>query len=364
MGRNCGRRGFTLVELLVVIAIIGILIALLLPAVQAAREAARRARCTNNLKQLATALHNYHDANKVFPFLKGGTEGPDQNTSNQGHLSGFVSLLPYIEQRSLYDQISHPFDGDKDGTPEWPAWGPVPWNGNYLPFRTEVATIDVYLCPSDTNARRKDWPIARRGYVMSVGDSIEGNNGWRRNRGLFDQYRNRSFAQITDGSSNTVALSEAVTGMRDQRQIKGNFAGNITGMPQNAAYCLATLGPYGQYAPDVEVVDGYRYRGRRWSDGRPAFSAFTTVLPPNGPSCTHLMGEWEWGIYSPTSNHPGGVNVAMADGSVHFIRETIDTGNLAQAEAWHQQRRRDSPFGVWGALGTIEGGEPTAGAGL
>src|SRR5512143_367601 len=99
------RSAFTLVELLVVIAIIGILIALLLPAVQAAREAARRSQCTNNLKQLGLALHNYHDTHQMFVYRKGGTTGGSATQSNQGRLSGFIPLLPYWEQRPMYDRI-------------------------------------------------------------------------------------------------------------------------------------------------------------------------------------------------------------------------------------------------------------------
>ena len=107
--RGANRRfaaGFTLVELLVVIAIIGILVALLLPAVQAAREAARRTECNNNLKQLGLALHNYHDTHKAFVYRKGGTTGGTTAQSNQGRRSGFISLLPFMEQTPMYEQIN------------------------------------------------------------------------------------------------------------------------------------------------------------------------------------------------------------------------------------------------------------------
>ena len=120
------RRGFTLVELLVVIAIIGILIALLLPAVQAAREAARRSQCTNSLKQLGLALQNYHDVNKVFPYRKGGTSYAskwDGWESNYERKSGFIPLLPFMEQTPMYERIRA-----GGGNPVAPPEGPAGWN--------------------------------------------------------------------------------------------------------------------------------------------------------------------------------------------------------------------------------------------
>src|SRR3989304_6126583 len=125
--------GFTLVELLVVIAIIGILIALLLPAVQAAREAARRSQCTNNLKQIGLALHNYHSAANCFPFRQGGSGfhlapswGTDGAANNQGRLSGMGLLLPYMEQTALFQQIT---SRTTIGTRTSYSWGWEPWSG-------------------------------------------------------------------------------------------------------------------------------------------------------------------------------------------------------------------------------------------
>ncbi len=127
MARFCRRRrAFTLVELLVVIAIIGILVALLLPAIQAAREAARRTQCNNNLKQIGVALHNYHDVNKSFVYMKGGTAGYGNATRFDGNYyrrSGIVSLFPYMEQGPLYDSIQA---GDPTTAPPVPPGGLVP----------------------------------------------------------------------------------------------------------------------------------------------------------------------------------------------------------------------------------------------
>ncbi len=156
--------GFTLVELLVVIAIIGILVGLLLPAVQAAREAARRMQCQNNLKQLGLALHNYHDAYKKFVYRSGGTgprpNGSGLNDSNRARRSGFISMLPFLEQGNMWNAIKA---GDATHAPEgpraWSGWGP--WN-----------TSPGYMrCPSDSgysNARRTN------SYAFCTGDMVEG----------------------------------------------------------------------------------------------------------------------------------------------------------------------------------------------
>ncbi|MEL7336776.1 MAG: DUF1559 domain-containing protein, partial [Planctomycetota bacterium] len=175
--RTHSRGGFTLVELLVVIAIIGVLVGLLLPAVQAAREAARRMSCSNNVKQIGLAMHNYHSAYNRFPSLltgAGGPEGacnPPANLSNRWLTSYLVALTPFVEQQPLWEEIANPYnrDEDNDGTIDrsFPAMGPVPWRSTYDPWVTEVGT---FRCPSDPGIGGA--ALARTNYAGCVGDSV------------------------------------------------------------------------------------------------------------------------------------------------------------------------------------------------
>jgi prepilin-type N-terminal cleavage/methylation domain-containing protein/prepilin-type processing-associated H-X9-DG protein len=349
-------RGFTLVELLVVIAIIGILIALLLPAVQAAREAARRSQCTNNLKQLALAVHNYVDTHKVFPPKKTGTTGSTCDNVNAYYGSGWMRLLPYYEQQALYDIWSSP--QTYSGT-SFPAFGPCPWgpwDANYQPFWQQV---DALLCPSDGDAPVKGaTAYARNNYVFCVGDSINydgtaGHNQSNNTRGIFANISARiSFANITDGTSNTLMLSEHLVGSEARAVRRGN-AYNVSGILTNPALCLAQVDPAdpGYFASGVSVTT---WHGTKWAHGATSHIGFNTVLPPNGPSCADLANDNSTnGVYPPTSNHPGGVNCAMGDGSVRFISETINAGDPTAPPVTSGR----SVYGVWGALGTKSGKE-------
>ncbi len=368
MVRRRRRRGFTLVELLVVIAIIGILIALLLPAVQAAREAARRTQCSNNMKQIGLALHNYHDVYKCFVYCRGGTDGGGGGSnldSNQNNLGPWISLLPFVEQTPLYEMITSP---QTFGGVTYPAWGPTPAITPYDPWRAQVQTL---LCPSDAEGIGVRDPAGNLGFtnmMHSRGDQIyrneNGGNNWstRNPRGIFSPLRGTTLkmASIRDGTSNTVAFSEKVICVVADA-VKGGIATNVAGLDDNPANCLA------QVAPDGKTLTGTvqgvgSSTGRRWNNHHPARSGFTTVLPPNGPTCT-AAAFGDRAISSPTSYHPGGVNVTLADASVRFVSETIDTGNLSAQSPGAQSLGEvslgmASPYGIWGALGSRAGGEP------
>jgi len=368
------RRAFTLVELLVVIAIIGILIALLLPAVQAAREAARRSQCTNNLKQIMLASHMYHDSYKTLPARECGTcgtSGPPVDNGNGDYmhnnnmaLSGFVSLLPYMEQKPLYDQIAT----------GWPGpGGPTPWE-SYAGWNHQVPGL---LCPSDGGAQNMNTKNIYAGqgstnYNFCMGDSITNwhgdwpswGNGWYDPRGLFGQYVWHTLGDARDGTSNTLAFSEQTACVSNAEWYTNHgdfwYDGSISGAAGDALKCLAHKGPNGTFInPNTSQPDQWHHdRGALWCIGEPGTCAFNTVLPPNSISCTNAPGEWGGGFFPPDSLHPGGVNAAMADGSVRFISETINTatpGTLGLGAA--EPTSGPSPYGVWGALGTKAGGD-------
>ncbi len=347
------RLAFTLVELLVVIAIIGILIALLLPAVQAAREAARRSQCTNNLKQIGLGLHNYESAYNSFPFRMGGTLG------NGSRVSGWVPLLPFTEQAPLYEAVKSGGTSQSASGAATPPWGSSP-DSNTPDFKPWRAQVPGLVCPSDPkNSKEGDNYAGKANYAFSMGDSIRlggttsnNYNGTGRHRGIFWYQSGTRLRDITDGTSNTIAASERSIGADNYNSIKGAAAVISDVSSSSLSACLATKDSTGKY----NTSSLNTYPGRRWADGAPIFVGFTTVLPPNAPSCVSSTAADAFGIFSPSSWHPGGVNGLMADGSCRFFSETIDTGSASSNGA--EVTSGASNYGVWGALGSKDGGEP------
>lgn len=362
--RIARRCGFTLVELLVVIAIIGILIALLLPAIQAAREAARRSTCVNNLKQFGVGLMNYHDANSAFPLGVGGTNSnASLPMSNWGRASAFIPLLPYIEQEAMYANICA-------GGPSTPPYAPmtptVPPYGRHA-WATWIywdVTLPVMNCPSD--GLQPAAADRNSNYCFSRGDTVQGvNNDTATTRGIFARWPSTTrIASILDGTSNTITMSERVKhanvgmGARPQVRTREGIRMNIN-VATSPGLCLATV------SADLYLLPSWvkGYGGRCWTDGHAERTGFNTVLPPNAPSCAQgssntvtCCADSNIGVYPPTSYHPGGALVVMCDGSVHFVTEGIDTGNLALPPVTSGA----SPYGVWGALGSRDGGEGKA----
>lgn len=351
------RRAFTLIELLVVIAIIAILVALLLPAVQQVREAARKSQCQDHMHNLVIAVMNYEAAGRVFPYRQGGTS-PVSPAGNENQGSGFTMLLPYVEQKGLYDTIASP---QTYGASTYPAFGDSAGdNSGYLPWQ---ATIDLFICPSAPDINMIATPFGRTNYGFSGGDSStyishvtpsSAENARKFVRGVFGRQTSRRVADISDGTSNTIAFGE-MPNCRNTRAKIGGSARNVgTQAISTPGYCLTLIDPStGEFTSAVTTVSNSR--GNRWSRGSPPYVGVNTILPPNSPVCTISTDFQAPGQYPVGSYHPGGAHVVLLDGQVRFVGENIDTGDLSTGDLLALTGR--SPYGVWGALGSIAGGE-------
>ncbi|QDV67016.1 hypothetical protein Poly24_07070 [Rosistilla carotiformis] len=297
--------GFTLVELLVVIAIIGILVGLLLPAVQAAREAARRMSCSNNLKQLGLAVHNYHDTFKVFPtncIVASGTWGQD-HVSHKG--SFLVKLLPFIEQQALYDSCD--FTGDT-------VLHSVTPSGEFV----HSVIVEGFICPSDNHqghwmggathtADSNGQNRALSNYSGSMGSQANSPCGTHNNyfgtgpdiradtlnasriSGVFGHWAwSARLRDITDGTSSTIAIGE----------IRPNCAMHTRDgwMAENALYTGTGI------TINFNTCEGE---------------------PGSGTGCNQHTGQWG-ASQGFKSIHPGGAMFVLCDGSIQFLSETID----------------------------------------
>ena len=367
---NKHKAGFTLVELLVVIAIIGVLIALLLPAVQAAREAARRMQCTNNLKQLSLALHNYHDVQNGFPTGAGWIVFTQVSGGpwSYDYYGGFYQLMPFMEQNSRYEAIYATRASTGSSTEPYP-WRPDRLNGvNSSTTNPTGATYPIsrtnpaFICPSDNTAQAgsSNNSPSKTSYCMSRGDSVRWDSTYGR-RGIFARHHWRNMGAIADGTSNTFAFSEAIAG-QDGRAIKGRIvqATTITNLyTQPLTECGSNVLDTSDkkvYLSTMTVTA--QARGARLGDARCHMGWFNTINQPNGPSCGSTSGDGGdmYGVFTVSSNHSGGVNAALADGSVRFVSETVNNRTSGVATPAEKSSGR-SDFGVWGAMGTIDGGE-------
>jgi prepilin-type processing-associated H-X9-DG protein len=276
---------------------------------------------------LGLALHNYHDVYGRFTHLRGGPK-----KARGGDFSGLVALLPNIDQAPMYKGIVFTSGGIRH-----------PWDSGQVAWRTQV---NLFLCPSDSVVDKRNG-VALSSYKFCVGTSIRENYD-RKTNGMF-MFSHRGYVgmrDIADGSSNTIAMTERAMGSGANNSILGHTARGIGGIDTNPRACLATAS--GELYVGGTSISGWD-AGTLWPFGHPHWSAVTTVLPPNGPSCYSGGGDNpsnQWGIFTPSSRHTGGVQVLMADGSVRFISENIDTGNLTP-----------NNLGVWGAMGTVQGGE-------
>ena len=354
--RRVGRAGFTLIELLVVIAIIAVLIALLLPAVQSAREAARRIQCTNNLKQLGLAMHNYESGNGAFP--PSGTYsffGGAIFLGNQ--ISPTCRVMPYAEQGTLYNSMNFSLEYSD------------PSNNTVSSVRAPFT-----ICPSEINPQPGQtfdpgiyYPT---NYGWCVGDwfaygGIPGNTGSipSLTRSMFSINLSRRFASITDGTSNTVLGAEVKASCPQLRHCYP--AGTSPpGLSYNS-YPTTTAAGVAYIQANYSSCKQQALGHLRWPDGAGPYGGMTTALTPNAhtgilatnitlnPAGTNYTGgylDFDWystdendggpsfGAITARSFHPGGVNVLFCDGSVHFVKDSIGCS-------------------TWQGLGTIAGGE-------
>ena len=310
-------RGFTLVELLVVIAIIGILVALLLPAIQAAREAARRTQCMNNMRQLGVAQQTYHTAHNGFPA--GITVEPENNCqqhwqnqpnmngicpSNYPHVSYMAWLYPYFELGAAFDQMDFDYD---PGNPWYVSW----------PDEALATVVPILVCPSD-GIGANPFPLASEpvGKLYSKSNYLAFFSGcedmdqardiggaiplWR---AVFGVGRSTQIAKISDGSSNTMTMSEYITGVGNDH--RGYFWGAHAG--GGAIYT--------KFTPNTSATDVLFDKPGWCPDG--------SNDPANNRPCVTV-----WPPFTTTSAarsmHPDGVNVLMADSSVTFVSQDID----------------------------------------
>jgi prepilin-type N-terminal cleavage/methylation domain-containing protein/prepilin-type processing-associated H-X9-DG protein len=318
------RAAFTLIELLVVIAIIAVLISLLLPAVQAARAAARRAQCTNNLKQIGLAMHNYHDALGCFPMSM-GMDSPGFGYPEPVSYSGLSMLLPFMEQSVIYNAINYSIlRGD-------------PGNNTAM-----GASVSSFLCPSDTQIGNLPPGQAGETYHPNSGNNIQYVSGasdpWNFNTslppfsGVFYPVSKTRIAEITDGTSNTAGFSEMglgdqsnaiATEKTDQFWTQTWPATPDLAISQCQAFLVTNL-----------AFQGLSTDGVPWIEGSTS-AMYNHVNVPNKRSCIFPPGRI---MNTANSYHAGGVNMGLCDGSVRFVKESIS-------------------LPTWRALGSRNGGE-------
>ena len=342
-------------------------------------------QCTNNLKQLWLGCHTRHDALKFFPSSNRQHELCVDLAANHSavdwgggigerNMIGFAPmLLAFIEQTALHDRFMEMMD-----SADYPAASPRRTPLFVYPNATGAdmensrlwnVRISPYICPSAANSTNTATEPGRISYRCSRGDVMaryDRANG----RGIFDpgSARRVSIADIVDGTSNTVLLAECnISPAGGSKKYKEGLAQGLPALPTasdeafpNPQDCMNTKGPNG----DFNVTASSTRLGDAWGAPHTTSSQFFTILPPNSPSC--METNYTFALVSASSRHTGGVNIALADGSVQFISDTVQAINLdllsgtdpvTNANAYATRTTGTSRHGVWGALGSANGGE-------
>ncbi|TWU47298.1 hypothetical protein Poly51_50970 [Rubripirellula tenax] len=406
--------GFTMVELLAVVAIIGVLVGLLLPAVQSSREAARRMKCSSNLTQLALAVAGYHDAFQQLPVQLSGTDGSTQvGADNDRRLSVLVALLPFLDGLAAWEEIHQPqprdwqmhagsmgwYDeagfgsvdeasSDAETSNEtigkmWPIGGPEP----FAEYRFWFVDHPSLRCPSDPGIGLP--AMGRTNYTACIGDGIQrGADGPLKEvggtfvfdeayaaeteaamRGMFVPRKVTRFNDVKDGLSQTIMFGEVATDLGDECVTTSP----AVAMPKTKSVPSPLLDNPG-WARSPGLIDPERpffwentvttttvfsklgaRRGYRWADGMPIYSSFNTILPPNRELVLMADTDVSSGVLPASSRHQGGAHIATGDGAVHFVTDSVDAGGDYQPTVYLDSSNApgsDSPYGVWGAMGT------------
>lgn len=340
-----GDRGFTLIELLVVIGVIGLLAALLLPAVQQAREAARRAQCASNLKNLTLAIANYESSFRYIPAM-GREVFSTTDNSRVTILNWVTAILPELEARAAYDSLQSRIDA---GTID------DPWD--IEDYYRGLDPRGVLRCPSEASVQEGfDNVTGQLNYRGSLGDLIV-NNHQRpaAARGAFAYNTFVRNAEILDGLSQTILLSEMASGRIGQSKYDDRVGSVL--MQQGAGAFIGTTPDECRTAWNLphDLHLDEEAPGVRWADGRTYYAGCVIALPPNSGSCGADLTDQSWGLFTAGSRHTGGCFVGLCDGSVRFVSENIDSGYSTSSAP----PTGASPYGLWGRLGTRAGNEPT-----